>query len=169
MSSEKTTGQHALRKGRFPQENARYFITVCTEKRARILSRSGLPGMIFKCLHEEKELWELIASIVMTDHIHFVICLKNPSLGKAMKTFKGRSAVIINRSLERKGHVWQSGFFDHKFRDDEDLAPILLYMWNNPNPPGRNFRCNRSDWLWFKSMVTQDMDYPTWLRDNPLG
>lgn len=87
--------------------------------------------MIFNCLQEEKEMCELIASVVMSDHVHFVIRLKNPCLSKAMKTFKGRSALIINRSMERKGQVWQRGYFDHKFRDDEDLAPILLYMWNN--------------------------------------
>jgi putative transposase len=128
MTFSDQPGQQSLRRGRFSQENARYFITICTEKRARILSKSGLPGMIFKCLQEENELWELIASVVMADHIHFIVCLKIPSLSEGMKTFKGRSAAIINISLERKGPVWQSGFFDHKFRDDEDLAPILLYM-----------------------------------------
>ena len=112
---------------------------------------------------------DLIASVIMSDHIHFIIKLKNDQLTSAIQEFKSKTAIRINRLLARKGPVWQSGFFDHKFRDDDDLAPILLYMWNNPNPPGRNFRCNRSDWLWFKSMVTQDMDYPGWLRDNPLG
>jgi len=112
---------------------------------------------------------ELIASVVMSDHVHFVIRLKNPCLSKAMKTFKGRSALIINRSMERKGQVWQRGYFDHKFRDDEDLAPILLYMWNNLNPPGKYFKCNLADWLWFKSIVTKDVEYPTWLSGNPMG
>jgi hypothetical protein len=73
----------------------------------------------------------------------------------------GKSAVAINKILARTGQVWQKGYFDHKFRTDQDLAPILNYMWKNPDPPGTNFRCNQNDWIWFKSMVTKDFEYPS--------
>ena len=65
--------------------------------------------------------------------------------------------------------IWQPVSFDHKFRADDDLAPILSYMWNNPEVPGQHFRCRKEEWLWFKSMVTLDVEYPEWLRKNPMG
>ena len=112
---------------------------------------------------------QLRASIVMEDHIHFVAALDERTLGAAIGAFKGASSRAINKHLERSGALWQRGFFDHKFRSDDDMAPIFHYMWNNPRTPGDKFRCNKEDWLWFKSMVSADVEYPQWLRLNPMG
>lgn len=129
----------------------------------------GVPERIFDELRNNVESMELRASVVMPDHIHLVARLEEPNLSKCVGGFKGRSAKQINDLLNRSGPVWQRGFFDHKFRSDEEMGPILHYMWNNPRNPGINFRCNKEDWLWFKSLVTKDLTYPAWLLDNPMG
>ena len=166
---KKNPGQRALRRGRFSQVHARYFITICSYDRTPILTRSGIPEILFEVLMSLSDDFDLIASVVMSDHLHFVIRIGESNLTAAIKRFKGRSAIQINRHLDRSGTVWQNGYYDHKFRGDDDLAPILCYLWNNPKPPGKGFRCNREDWLWFKSLVTEHLDYPVWLREHPMG
>ena len=123
---------------------------------------------IFESLQDCGGSFDLIASVVMPDHVHLVIRLNEVSLTRANQDFKSRSAISINPVLSQSGQLWQPVSFDHKFRSDEDLAPILSYMWNNPSTPGENFRCRKEEWLWFKSIVTEDVDYPEWLRKNPL-
>lgn len=162
-------GNRALRRGRYSQDNARYFITICTNQRRRILYNEDIPEKLFDCLLKQEDKFDLVGSVVMPDHLHFIIRLKDPSLEECIRNFKGRSSYEINRFLNEKGSLWQRGYFDHKFRRDEDLGPILNYMWNNPKKPGHYFRCNKDDWLWFKSLVTKDLDYPVWLKENPMG
>jgi putative transposase len=169
MEMKSSPGYRALRKGRISQVSARYFLTVCTFNRKPLLCSDSNPKLIFQSLQECHEVFELIAWVVMPDHMHLVIRLKEESLPLAMRALKSRSAIAVNRCLKRKGQLWQPVSFDHKFRSDEDLGPILSYTWNNPPPPGKNFRCRKEEWLRFKSMVTQEVDYPEWLRANPMG
>jgi putative transposase len=105
----------------------------------------------------------------MPDHLHILIELLTGDLPKAIQRFKSRSAIAINKQLGRNGAVWQPAFFDHRIRNDNELGPVLNYMWKNPEIPGLNFRCRKQDWLWFKSEVTEDLSYPEWLSRNPMG
>ena len=162
-------GHRALRLGRSSQHGSSYFITVCTSKRRKFLTRPGIPELIFSQLIMQKEHMTLRASVVMPDHIHFVAVLNDSTLNTTLGVFKGACSRRINVFLNRSGSVWQRGYFDHKFRTDEEIGPILHYMWNNPEKPGRNFRCCKDDWFWFKSMVTRDVSYPAWLSTNPMG
>jgi REP element-mobilizing transposase RayT len=169
MKEHRSPDYQGLRKGRVSLENARYFITGCNKNRERILTKDLIPKYIFKSLQQCDASVELIALVVMLDHIHLVIRLKSGSLTTAIQSFKSRSAIAINKVIPRSGPLWQPVSFDHKFRADDDLAPILSYMWNNPEVPGQHFRCRKEEWLWFKSMVTLDVEYPEWLRKNPMG
>lgn len=134
-----------------------------------MLCEEKIPNILFETLNTHQSSFDLIASVVMPDHIHFVLLLNHSKLGQAIKIFKGKSGIEINRILSRSGQIWQKGYFDHKFRSDDDLEPILNYMWNNPETPGRNFRCNQDDWIWFKRMVAKKFEYPEWLKAHPLG
>lgn len=164
-----TKGNRALRIGRVSQVNSRYFITTCTFQREAVLTQKGVPELIFEQLIDSKTLFQLIASVVMPDHVHLVFRLKEKSLSQVMQKLKGRIAIAVNKRLGRTGPLWQDGYYDHKLRSEEEIGPILHYMWNNPEIPGMHFRCNRDDWLWFKSKVTKDTSYPKWLSEHPLG
>jgi putative transposase len=166
MSENPPPGQKALRRGRYSQKEARYFITFCSFTRAPILFHSGIPEIIFDSLINQSDEFDLIASVVMPDHVHVIIHLLNNNLSKTLQTFKSKSAIAINRNRKSSGRVWQKGYFDHKFRGDEDLGPILKYMWNNPSVPGKHFRCNRLDWKWFKTVVQEDFEYPIWITNQ---
>ena len=166
MSDVPPPGQKALRRGRYSQEAARYFITFCTFKRAPILLHDQISTIIFDCLTNQKNDFDLIASVVMPDHIHIVIRLLSDDLSKALQAFKSKAAISVNRHRKSSGKIWQKGYFDHKFRSDDDLGPILKYMWSNPSVHGKNFRCNKEDWKWFKTVVKKDFEYPAWINKN---
>jgi putative transposase len=169
MNNPPPPGNKALRRSRYSQAYARYFITICTNKRDPVLCCTAVPKLIFDLLNNTSGSFQLIASVVMPDHLHLILELKTAGLTKAMQAFKSCSAIAINKLLGRSGAVWQPAFFDHRIRNDDELGPILNYIWNNAEPSGLNFRCRKEDWLWFKSKVTKDASYPEWLSENPMG
>ena len=107
MQARRSPGYKSLRKGRYSQEHSRYFITTCTADRKPILLRDSIPKLLFSHLFDFGSHCELIASVVMPDHMHFVI----------------------------------------------KLGPVGLAT------------CIQE----FKSTVSDEMEYPDWLKNNPLG
>ncbi|MCZ6674310.1 MAG: transposase, partial [Verrucomicrobia bacterium] len=88
------------------------------------LCNKDFPKIIFEHLCDQKENFESVASVVMPNHIPFVMRLKNGELRMAMKSCKGKTAIGINRILNKTGPVWQRGYFDNKFSGDEELPAI---------------------------------------------
>lgn len=63
-----------------------------------------------------------------------------------MKTFKQKTGFAYRRkSSAPAGKLWQSGYYDHVLRRDENLQSVLQYVFNNPVR---------------KQMVSHFMDYP---------
>jgi REP element-mobilizing transposase RayT len=112
---------------------------------------------VFRCLRsldaDEKRI-SLVASVVMPDHVHCLFTLRGTeTLPATIKCLKGRSAQLVNESLQRRGPVWQPGYYDHLLRPEDRLELVLRYMWNNPTPAGSNFHCARDTWEWFRGCV----------------
>ena len=165
-----TRGHRALRRGRVSVIGARYFITACTEQREPLLESARAAEIIFSELRRietEAAPIELIASVVMPDHVHAVFTLQAGELDATMKRFRGATAVAINRALDRTGKVWQRGWFEHRLRPGDELAPILNYLWHNPDRPGRHFRCRAEVWAWFKNGIGEPAEYYDWLGLSP--
>jgi REP element-mobilizing transposase RayT len=73
------------------------------------------------------------AWVVMPDHIHWLFQLGgSSSLAAVMKQFKARSAVRINRHLNRQGPLWQKAYYDRAVRKEDDLRQIARYIVANP-------------------------------------
>jgi putative transposase len=166
-----TKGHRALRRWRVSLPNRTYFITACTHERVPLFQTPTTAGLIFSHLHKletNSHAIDLVASVVMPDHLHAVFTLRGEStLGEVMKYFRACSAQAVNRELVRIGAAWQRGYFDRLLRPDEQLKPVLHYLWHNPTPPGLHFRCRREVWEWFRSCVNDKPDYYAWLNDHP--
>ena len=134
-----------------------YFITICTAKRAKILSNicSGDPcgrpilelsplGMIAdKAFKYVEELYDVKFDykVIMPDHIHFVVFLNGNKATTRVATTVGRvvGAYKSYISNERRKlfsnpneKMWQSGYYDHIIRNEADLNEIRQYIENNP-------------------------------------
>jgi putative transposase len=164
-------GHRALRRWRVSIPHRTYFITACTHERQRLFESTAAADLVFQHLYgleADPHGIELIASVVMPDHVHTVFRLCNePGLETTMKRFRGSSAQVINRALNRTGPVWQRGYFDRLLRPDERLETVLHYLWHNPTPPGLHFRCRREIWEWFRTCVNDRPEYYDWLKLNP--
>ena len=61
---------------------------------------------------------------------------KNPmfyqSISKILRWYKGRCTFEINKTQPKNGFKWQSRFYDHIIRNDDDLCRIRQYINNNP-------------------------------------
>ena len=164
-------GHAALRSGRWSSVGAEYFITVCTADRKPGLADSGRPKTLLS--HAEslgrEGIWQLRTAVVMPDHLHLLVVLQaSDGLAAAMRLYKGRLAVDLRGS----GLRWEKGYFDHRFRPQEDCLPVFLYIFLNPYRaelvvPGQKwpgYYCAEEDWEWFQSLTDSGTPFPEWLR-----
>ncbi|MFO1430843.1 MAG: transposase [Candidatus Competibacteraceae bacterium] len=95
----------------------------------------------------EQGLVDSLAWVIMPDHLHWLIQLRNMPLQQLMQGVKSRSAIAINRRLGTDGQVWQKGYYDHALRKEEDIKALARYIVANPLRAG---------------LVTKIGDYPLW-------
>ncbi len=139
-----------LLKGRISETNRVYHITVCTENRLPWFLNIDCGRLVVKqmrLLEQQQSVWSL-AWVVMPDHVHWLFQLGYmQSLSQTIKTFKGRTAIELNRYLQRRGALWQRGFHDHALRQEDDMKQIARYIITNPLRAG---------------LVEHIGDYPLW-------
>jgi len=84
-------------------------------------------------LHGHDEQYRLLAWVVMPNHVHLVVQMKDGTpLGEVVRRWKGISARRINGALARSGRLWQPGFFDRYVRDENHLLRVVAYVHENP-------------------------------------
>jgi putative transposase len=138
-----------------------YFVTVCVQKKELLFGDIADGGVVLGQTGQEvRRIWEslpqrfgsvvLDAFIVMPNHIHGIIEIvgaplappgsrreadpgSQPTLGAIVRTFKSRSAISVNRLLNRSGRrLWQRNYYEHIVRDQDELAKIREYIAENP-------------------------------------
>ena len=73
------------------------------------------------------------AWVLMPDHLHWLFTLGDRAdLSTTMNRFKSGSALAVRQQNRALTRVWQTGFFDHGVRSDEDLRTIARYIVANP-------------------------------------
>jgi len=144
------SGHKALRRGRCSISGQPYLVTTVTWDRRPFFRDwrvgRGVVAEIGRC-HERGET-ESLAWVLMPDHLHWLFSLGDGStLPAVMKSFKGRSARVVNERLGRTGSVWGAAYHDHALRRDEDLVAVARYIVANPLRAG---------------LVEHIGDYPLW-------
>ncbi len=86
-----------------------------------------------KLIEEHDHRYNLIEWCVMPNHVHVLIKLVNYSqLADILKSWKGGTALEINRALRRKGTFWQREYHDRLVRDMDHFHDCVDYIRNNP-------------------------------------
>jgi REP element-mobilizing transposase RayT len=75
--------------------------------------------------------YRLHAYVVMPDHLHLLISPFD-TIEKSVQLIKGGFSFRSKQELEWSGEIWQTGFTDHRIRDEEDWARHLDYIRTNP-------------------------------------
>ncbi len=124
-----------LRRGRHSEVGALYSVTLVCAARAPLFLDASLADEVSAELNAAGESGSVrsFAWVVMPDHLHWLFELRAASLGRVMQAVKSRTAIAINRRRGAVGGpVWQSGYYDHRLRSDEDLRLQARYIVANP-------------------------------------
>ncbi len=91
--------------------------------------------------------YRLLEWCIMPNHIHVMCRLDtNHGLSEIVRKWKGRSALRINRLINRTGTLWQREFYDRCIRDADHYQACRSYIRDNPV---RAKLCTQaSEWPW---------------------
>jgi len=134
-------------------EDKPLFVTFVTLNRW-VLPESVRDLVLKHCLHDNWVKYHLHGVIVMPDHVHMIFSALTDDEGKSfglaeiMNGIKGASAHTINKTLGRRGRVWQREFFDHVLRSDESAQAKAQYICENPVRKGLVKELDDYPWLW---------------------
>ena len=142
--------------------NGHYFITICTKDRKDILSKIVGTGVLDcpkiellshgkiaeKYLNQLDDFYVNVSVdkyVIMPDHIHFILSVKNGQSGTpvptkmSVKPDRKNSAVAKFVSTFKRfcnkefgSNIWQQRFYDHIIRDQNDYLKIIDYIEKNP-------------------------------------
>jgi REP element-mobilizing transposase RayT len=138
----------------YQKHNKAIFATFATYHRW-CLPETARDLVVDACLHLDETKCTLHGFVVMPDHVHLVFTPladdKGPiSLPEILQKVKSESAHRINKSLGRKGRVWQDESFDHVLRREEGIDAKLDYLRFNPVRAGLVGAPSAYKWMWFK-------------------
>lgn len=105
------------------------------------LGRRDFAEMLTEAIHNrcERRIWDMFRSVIMPSHIHLFFELNGElSLKHELEEFKrwtGHRATQLDDQLRGK-RFWQTEWFDHWSRSDEEDERIVRYIRQNPVKAG---------------------------------
>jgi REP element-mobilizing transposase RayT len=123
-----------LRIGRYAESSRIYLLTINTRDREPIFKDFSLGrGVVnqFRCA-QNQGFARSLAWVVMPDHFHWLIELRQGSLGGLVQRTKSLTTKAVKLSTGRNTSLWQRGFHDRALRREEDLVKVARYVVANP-------------------------------------
>jgi putative transposase len=138
-----------MRAGRFSETGRIYLLTSIVHNRLSLFADWRLGRLVVSEFRNAQDQgWaDSLAWVVMPDHFHWLIELKNGTLPDLMRGTKSRSARAVNAALSRSDCLWQKGYYDQAVRREEGLKRLARYIVANPLRAG---------------LVERIGDYPLW-------
>ncbi|HEN8709518.1 MULTISPECIES: transposase [Pseudomonas] len=140
---------HRLRRGRFSEPGRLYMLTTITHQRKPLFRDFHHARLVVKHLRVSDDIQDCrsLAWVVMPDHLHWLIELKEVTLGTLMRKFKSRTAIALRKAGVGHKPIWQPGYQDHALRREECVVHVARYIVANPLRAG---------------LVRSIRDYPHW-------
>ena len=93
--------------------------------------------------HFDQGRYRLFAWCIMPNHVHVVARLfPGETLGAVVHSWKSFSAKQANRVLGARGAFWQTEYYDHLIRGEEEFERAVRYVAENPA------KANLKHWKW---------------------
>jgi putative transposase len=111
-----------------PDQSVVYFLTFCVTRRQKVLA-NDLAFAAFKAAIARLTKWNVIAAILMPDHVHLLIAPleREAAIGNASAAIKR----FVRQDLKATWQ-WQPGSFDRLLRSDESAEQKWQYIRENP-------------------------------------
>ena len=128
-----------------------YFITICAANKQSIFASPAARDLLVETLRStaEAERADILAYVVMPNHVHFISSCGQTQLGSLVRRFKGVSTKFL-REQHGLRNVWQRSFFDHVIRSNESLEEKHEYI--RQNPVRRGLIGCADDYPWYGSI-----------------
>jgi len=111
------------------KQGVRHFITInCREHGEDMLTAPPVAEMLIKgaIKYEELGYWFVCLLVIMPDHIHAILIFNlDCGIRKTVSSWKGYQAKTC-------GIRWQSDFFEHRLRNDDEYTEKAHYVRMNP-------------------------------------
>ena len=144
-----------LLRGRHSQAGAYYAITSVTRHRRPLFRDRRIAQCVVDAVGQESVAVNTMAWVVMPDHVHWLFALKDGELGSVVQGMKVRTARAIRLVTGWRGSMWQSGYYDHRLRSDEDLLSQARYIIANPLRAGLVERLSEYPLWWCRWGLTE--------------
>ncbi|QGZ30547.1 REP-associated tyrosine transposase [Stutzerimonas stutzeri] len=143
MSKDAYFSSNRLRTGRWSAAGQVYLVTTVTRHRCPVFQDFFAARELIQVMREDalRDSHQTLAFVVMPDHLHWLLELRQESLSRLVGRVKSISARRIG------SQVWQDGFHDRALRKEEDLRAMARYVIANP---------------WRAGLVERIGDYPHW-------
>ena len=151
--------------------NSYVFITICTQKRQKILIEN------IQCLRQSFKYalsnfnFEITAAVINPEHFHLILKTENikdyPKItGIIKKHFTQTSGIEYSIKNNREADIWQRRYYEHTIRNEEDLYRHIDYI--HYNPVKHNLVSAPKDWEYssFKKFVKQGLYEENWCNFN---
>ncbi|KIY41323.1 transposase [Pseudomonas sp. 10-1B] len=125
---------HHLRRHRVSRPGRLYMLTTVTHQRRPLFHNFTLARLVINHLRQadRENSCVTLAWVVMPDHVHWLIELKQVSLATLMRRFKSRSSHALRKAGVTPTPIWQAGYCDRAMRKDDDLLNAARYIIANP-------------------------------------
>jgi putative transposase len=126
-----------------------YFMTIRAYRNQSPFVRDDLNKLVLDILREEQERQNcaVFTYCLMPDHLHFLVSPRQDGISvlKFTNQYKGKAT---NRSwtVGWQGKLWQTRYYDHIVRTEENLRAIAEYILTNP--VRKNLVEHTEDWPW---------------------
>jgi putative transposase len=113
--------------------NSIYFITASVSQKKFLFQAPPIAELLLDVLlhYRAQQKYLLHEFVVMPNHFHLLITPEQ-ALERAVQLIKGGFSFRIKKELGFGGEVWQSSYYDHRVRDEEEYSRIRTYIQENP-------------------------------------
>ena len=119
---------------RFLLDNQCYHVVTTTRGRTPVFSDPNYASVVVEAVQfVRRERAYVLAYVVMPEHLHALLVPRDgTSISQVMQSIKGYTARLVNKSMDRRGPLWQRSFYDRMIRDERQLLEAVYYVHANP-------------------------------------
>jgi putative transposase len=106
--------------------------------------------------------YRMQAWVIMPNHVHLVVDVRDVPLVKLINGWKGKSSRTANGLLGRHGQFWQEDYYDMLVRDEAHLKRAICYT--EQNPVKAMLVKTAREWLWSSAGHRDEYERLPWQR-----
>jgi REP element-mobilizing transposase RayT len=110
--------------------------------------------------------WRCLGYCLMDNHIHLIIEIDEPTLGRGMRRLHSAYATAFNVRYDLSGYVFQGRYRATRIDTDEQLVAVIAYVARNPVEAG--VVRAPEDWPWSSHRGLLEGRAPTWIAASTL-